>query len=192
MHAINSVGNVETLYANDMVTRSGHNIAISNVTMNRTIIGLGNIEGIYVEVVNTGSFPQTFSVTVYANTTQIQTQMVTLEAGNSTILSFYWNTTGISYGNYTMSAVADTVPGETDTADNTYINGDVLVTIPGDIDGDGDVDPFDYTDFRVAFGSKCGQPNYNPWCDFDLDCDVDPFDFNTFRLNYGAHIPPPP
>jgi len=66
--------------------------------------------------------------------------------------------------------------------------------IPGDIDGDKDVDPFDFSAFRVAYGSK-GPPqkdpadaNYNLQADLDLDGDVDPFDFSTFRVNYGKTI----
>jgi len=58
-----------------------------------------------------------------------------LPNGTSTTLTFAWNTTGLAYGNYTISAAADTVPGETDTADNTLTNGDVMVTIPGDVNG---------------------------------------------------------
>ncbi len=66
--------------------------------------------------------------------------------------------------------------------------------IPGDIDGDKDVDPFDFSAFRVAYGSL-GPPqkdpadaNYNKQADLDLDGDVDPFDFSTFRVNYGKTI----
>jgi hypothetical protein len=64
--------------------------------------------------------------------------------------------------------------------------------IPGDVDGDGDVDPFDFSEFRVAYGSKglpqvpTPDPNHNYWADLDGDGDVDPFDFSTFRVNYGS------
>jgi len=69
----------------------------------------------------------------------IGTQTVNnLPNGVSTTLTFIWNTTDVPYGNYTISAVADTLPDETDTTDNTYTDGWVLVTIPGDICGDPD------------------------------------------------------
>jgi hypothetical protein len=67
--------------------------------------------------------------------------------------------------------------------------------IPGDIDGDKDVDPFDFSAFRVAYGSKgppqvpVPDPNYDRQADLDLDGDVDPFDFSTFRVNYGRVDP---
>lgn len=39
-------------------------------------------------------------------------------------------------------AVADTVPDETDTGDNLHTGGTVLMTIPGDVNGDRIVDIF--------------------------------------------------
>jgi hypothetical protein len=38
--------------------------------------------------------------------------------GSTKILSFSWSTTGLPTGAYNLTAVASTVPGETDTADN--------------------------------------------------------------------------
>jgi len=49
----------------------------------------------------------------------IQTQTVTLASGNSTTITFTWNTTGFALGNYTITAYAGPVPGEADTIDNT-------------------------------------------------------------------------
>jgi len=60
--------------------------------------------------------------------TPIQTQATTLQSRETKNLTFTWNTTGFAEGNYTISAYAWPVPGETDTADNTYINGWVVVT----------------------------------------------------------------
>ncbi len=77
---------------------------------------------------------------------------------------------------------------------NSSVNGYFSNKILGDIDGDQDVDPFDFSEFRVAYGSK-GPPqvptpdlNYNLQADLDLDGDVDPFDFSTFRVNYGTTL----
>jgi len=56
----------------------------------------------------------------------------------------------------------------------------------GDIDGDGDVDMFDFGIFAQAYGSIDGDPNYDARCDFDNDGDVDMFDFGIFAQNYGT------
>jgi hypothetical protein len=45
----------------------------------------------------------------------------------NTTLTFNWNTTGMPRGNYTMKAVASTVLGETNTANNVFIDGEVQV-----------------------------------------------------------------
>ncbi|MFX1265762.1 MAG: CARDB domain-containing protein, partial [Promethearchaeota archaeon] len=43
-------------------------------------------------------------------------------------VSVAWNTTSAAEGNYTLSAYAWPVPGEVDTTDNTFINGEVRIT----------------------------------------------------------------
>jgi len=42
---------------------------------------------------------------------------------------------GFAYGNYAISAIADTVPDETDTANNNCPGGWVLVAMVGDLGG---------------------------------------------------------
>ena len=75
-----------------------------------------------------------------------------LESGSSATISFTWNTTGVAEGNYTTGAVADTVPGETDTTDNTFVYGWVVVTILGDVTGDGVDDASDLFDLSKNYG----------------------------------------
>jgi len=69
------------------------------------------------------------------------------------------------------------------TRENGYFR-----TIPGDIDGDGDVDRYDFGIFAGAYGSSAGDPNYDGRCDFDSDGDVDRYDFGIFAGNYGRHV----
>ena len=40
-------------------------------------------------------------------------------------------------GKYNVSASAGPVSGETDTSDNSRVDGFVIITIPGDLNGDG-------------------------------------------------------
>jgi hypothetical protein len=61
----------------------------------------------------------------------------------------------------------------------------VLYWLLGDLDGDGDVDRFDFEILAVAYGSTEGDPNYNPEADLDSDGDIDRFDFAILSLNYG-------
>jgi hypothetical protein len=57
--------------------------------------------------------------------------------------------------------------------------------IPGDVDGDGDVDLTDLASLLAAYGSSTGDPNYNPNADFDNDGDVDLLDLATLLSWYG-------
>jgi len=108
-----------------------HDVAITNVSPYKTIVGQGLSLKINVTAENPGGYTETFNVTLYANTTSIATQTITLTSGNSTTITLTWNTTGVPYGNYTITANATAVPGETDTTDNTRTCW-VVVAIPGD------------------------------------------------------------
>jgi hypothetical protein len=52
-----------------------------------------------------------------------------LASSAETQLVFKWNTTDVSQGTYTISAVAETVEGEIETADNTFVDGTVTVML---------------------------------------------------------------
>jgi len=114
-----------------------HDIAIANVAAYRTFVGQGFDALFNVTVTNQGDIPETFNFTVYANDTAIETHTVTyLLSGLNRSTTFTWNTTGLAYGNYTISTVASPVPVETDTADNNYTCW-VIITLVGDITGQG-------------------------------------------------------
>lgn len=106
---------------------AGHDVAVTNVVPTETLVGLGFSVEVNVTVANIGNSTETFNVTTYANATPIGAQQVTLPSGNSTTISFNWNTAGFTVGNYTISANAEPVPGENDTANNTYTDGTIQV-----------------------------------------------------------------
>jgi hypothetical protein len=181
------------------LSSSIHDVAVVDVAPYKTVVGQGLMLRLKVTVTNQGDYPETFNVTAYANATTIDIETVTLENGNSATIIFIWNTPGVAYGDYSISAYATPVPGEVDTADNIYVNGIVFVTIPGDLVGDfpgspadGDCDWFDFGDFAAAYGTTSGQPNYNPLADVigdtpisPPDDDVDWFDFGIFARYHG-------
>jgi thermitase len=145
----------------------------------------------------------------------IETQPVNnLPPRSFNTLTLMWNTTGVPYGNYTISAYA--VPilcEETERADNNYGDGIVLVSVVGDICGDpddphpdarmnpadGDVDRYDYGVFSRVYGLSIGDPDYMPEADFVGDShdpnpnlpdhDVDRYDYGILAQNYGATVP---
>jgi hypothetical protein len=128
------------VYANDTAGNMGssvvvyftvdttfHDVAVLNVAGLKTVVEQGYTMRFNVTVGNHGNYTETFNVTVYANATSIASQTVTLPSGNSTTLTFTWNTTGFDLGNYMISAYATPVQGEINTADNTFVGGTVEI-----------------------------------------------------------------
>jgi hypothetical protein len=170
-------------------TTGVHDIAVTNVTSYKTIIDRGYLNNITVTTNNLGNYTETFNTTVYANQTIIATSMnTTLAVADSTTMMFTWNTTGFAYGNYTIWAYAGPVPGQTST-DNNCTDGLVLVTIPGDVDGNFKVDMTDVMLILSAFGSKTGQPRYIANSDIDGSLQIDMTDVMICFANFGQHYP---
>lgn len=160
-------------------------IAITNTNPSKTCTN-DTIVTITVTVRNNGEVTQTFDVTVYYNITVIDTQTATnLTAGTQTTLTFTWNTTTIPKGKYRISTMATTVPGETNTVDNTYTDGWVTETILGDLDGDYEVKIKDIAIVARAFGSKPGDPNWEPNADINNDGEIKIYDVATVARQFG-------
>jgi hypothetical protein len=165
-----------------------HDVAITDISLSKTVVGQGYEMYVHVNVQNQGNFTETFNVTSYADTTIIQTQTITdLASGDSTMIIFEWNTTGMTFGNYTIKAVADTIEEEIDTEDNTLVNGDVMVTIPGDVNGDRVVDIFDigYISAHWHPGPPVGPLGYDGNADINSDGAVDIFDIGITSAHWG-------
>jgi len=169
-----------------------HDVAIIAVSPMKTIVGQNYTCRINVTVANYGDYTETFNVTLYANATVIAT-IENISLANATLktVAFVWNTTGFVKGNYTIWAYATPVPGETDTADNTLIDGTVLVTFPGDVNGDGKVRVDDVLAIALHFGTdQGGPPNSNGYiydanCDINDDLKIRVDDVLTAALNFG-------
>jgi hypothetical protein len=180
-----------------------HDVGVTNVLASKTIVGQGCSLNVSVAAADPGGYPETFNLTVYANTTSIASQNVTLSTGDSTTITLTWTTTGFAYGNYTLSAYAWPVPGETNTANNNFTDGPVKVTITGDVDGDSKVDMTDLMLLLAGFGSRLG-PDGNywhkppcSWCphspnlDLDNNGQIDMTDIFIALNSFGRYHPYP-
>jgi hypothetical protein len=113
-----------------------------------------------------------------------------LEKKNATLT---WNTTGFSYGNYSISAYASPAEGETDTEDNALVDGWVLITIPGDVNGDKRVNILDCILIANHFGHVDGDghtPGSKEWfdcanCDINSDSKTNVLDCIILSNNFG-------
>ena len=168
-----------------------HEVAVTDVVPSKTVVNQGYSTSMNVTVENRGDFDETFNVTLYANTTSIATQTVTLTSRNSTTLTFTWNTSGFVKGNYTISAYATPVPSETYTADNNLVDGLIKVTVIGDINGDFKVDIKDLVLVIKYFGSYPSHPTkpWNPNADINSDNKIDIKDLVLVIKHFGEHYP---
>jgi len=108
-------------------------VAVTGVTFSPSSVPAGGTVSINVTVENKGNvFDETFDVSVSYDSSLIGTKTVTdLAPGASQIVSFSWDTSGVAEGSYTITAVATTVPDETETGDNTYESSNTVeVTAP--------------------------------------------------------------
>jgi hypothetical protein len=137
---------------------------------------------ITVIVYNQGELTETFNFTVYCNQTAITLPngenhtTVTLASAHVTTVAIAWNTTGFALGNYTISAYAEPLLGETDILDNNCTGDIVTVTIPGDVTGEGSCDMQDISLMIDWFMTT--PPNWNPNCDVNGDLSIDMADIS--------------
>ena len=166
-----------------------HDVEVFRVTAPRR----GNINDnvtINVTVKNTGSFTETFDLTTSYDNATINCTTVTLTLGESKNITVTWNTTGVAPDFYNINATASNITGEANPTNNMYYDIDqILVTIPGDVTGDGTVGTSDLIKFKEAYGSESGGPNWDPYCDLNGDGKVDALDLFYLSENYGKSVP---
>ena len=174
------------------VVTSVHDIALTGIENSKSgckpisTIGQNVTLQINVTAYNFGDSPESFDVILYANTTEIQRISVTgLAPGSAIVLTFDWSTIGFAKGGYVVSAYAEPVSGETNTANNSILGEPVSVVIPGDINGDGVVDIFDIARVAVVFGMKYPHTSWDPNADINDDGVIDIFDIAAVAVHFS-------
>jgi len=167
-----------------------HDISIIDVDVYSYVVYVGWMVEVNVSVRNVGNFLESFNVTAFCNNTVMGTCAVSnLSVGGVVTIPFLSNTTGHAYGNYTISAVADYVLGETKTDDNILVDGIIFVTIPGDVDADGDVDLYDVVKMAVVYGSRIGDAKFGANLDINANRKIDIYDMVIACTHYGQKQP---
>jgi len=166
-----------------------HDVAVTSVSPSKTSVIQGQTVTITVVANNEGEAQESFDVTAYYDNTPIGSQTVTnLSPGASQTLYFNWNTAEVTPSIYTIKAIASTVSGETDTADNTKIDGtvEVMKKLIGDVNSDGTVNYTDLILLNQAYGStSTSGSNWNPNADLNEDDIIDVQDLLLLGQNYG-------
>jgi parallel beta-helix repeat protein len=161
------------------------NVEVTYINTSRTILGEGYSVAINIGLTNSDELPKTFNVTVYGNNSYIASQVITLSGGQSTSVLFNWDSVGSAKGNYTLTARITSVPGETPVAERTLTSGSIMITTPGDVDGNRRVDILDIVRIAGGYGTEPPNPKYIPNCDIDGDGDIDIIDIVIAAGHYG-------
>jgi hypothetical protein len=176
---------------------NGHDVAVTKTEPLKTVVGQGYSANITATVKDYGVFSETFNTTIYAGTKALCTQAINLESGASATLTIAWITAGFAYGNYTISAYAWPVPGETNTANNNCTGGWVIVAGVGDVTGshglpDGVCDMTDVAYVASVFGMTSSKPGWQPNADLNNDGVIDISDVAIVAAYFGKVYPYPP
>lgn len=150
-----------------------------SVNTSKTVVGQGYNLPFNVTILNAGFTNETFNFTVLGNTTMITRTNVDVSNGTLATLNLLWNTTGLGLGKYVMSVFLGDVSVTTS----------IVVTIPGDIDGNFKVQLRDLVILAKAYGSKLGDSNWNPNADINGNGIVGLSDLVILALHYEQSYP---
>ncbi len=118
--------NLDIYYVSDSIPAQD-DVAIFSVEPSSEIVTQGETTQIEVVPRNKGTVAQTFQVSYYVNSTLLGSETTSLDPGQLNQIDFLWNTSNFDIGTYVIWAEASIVAGETYIADNTYIDGTVIV-----------------------------------------------------------------
>jgi len=135
-------------------------ITVTDVSSSKSVVGQGFNLSISTTVENLGNKIEGFNLTVLASSTELATQYLSLIGGNSTVVTFKWNTTSFAYGNYCLTATAEALEGELFTENNNFTGDWIFITIAGDINGDQSINAKDAVTLGSAFSSTVGDPRW--------------------------------
>jgi len=131
-----------------------HDIAVTNVTVSQMKAGQGDyFFDIMVTIENMeDDYFTEFNVTTYYNSSVIERKSITkLLEDAPEIQTFRWFVTELAPGNYTIKAIADTIPGEANITNNMYEDGTIQL---------GDIHDIALTNLTSCYGSTILTQNF--------------------------------
>jgi hypothetical protein len=108
-----------------------HDVAVSDIAVSSLTVATGETVSVNVTLLNRGNVTESFDVTLYYDSTVIETQTVLgLIPDRSRTVMFEWETGQVAVGDHVLTAVASVVDGETIVLDNSFSFVAVKVTEP--------------------------------------------------------------
>ena len=185
-----------------------HNLAIVSVEPALTLVAPGGSVNVNVTIENQGTVPmnQTTQLQLFYRVYENGTEgtgdddpwgtwfaqigyVAILNAGENASYASTWNVPSwLTPGDYQIRAAFPYSWVDDDPSDNTLLSDKVTVAaagITGDINNDGIVDIMDVVIAALAFGSRPGNPNWNPEADLMADGLIDIVDLVIIGVNFG-------
>ena len=150
--------------------------------------GLVNVN---VTVSNFGDFVENTTLTVKLNNTILATSpIVNLAVNQTRLIQFSWQSSLGFWGKHVITASLQAVPNESpiNQGDNSWSNGLVRVSPPGDVDFNGCVNIFDAALLAYSYGATRGPPPsslWNPSADVDHSGVIDILDAAQLAFYFG-------
>jgi Dockerin type I domain len=184
--------NIEGVGVTDALTFQyrlhGHVVEVTSLVPGKTICGQGFPLLLNVSLFDLNSTTATCYVTVFANDLVIVNHTEFSVPGQSfSVFTSAWNTSGFAFGNYTLIAFAEPVPGPICPDSIPAVNWTVI-TVIGDVNADFQVDIFDALTIARSFGSSKDGALRNPNADINNDHIVDIYDAMLMANNYGKNV----
>lgn len=122
---------IEHTVTNGHFSNAYYDVAIHSVILSDHAAFIGDIANITVVALNNGTTRnETFNVTAFYNNSYIDAKTVsTLPPGDEETIIFYWNTSNLSPGKYTISAKTSIVLDEDNIANNELQDGTITLAI---------------------------------------------------------------
>jgi hypothetical protein len=163
------------------------NFTIADLTLSKSRVAQGYSLRIDTTADNPGNLVEAFAMTTYANGTAIDTEEITVVNGSSTPITFDWNTRDFAFGNCIVNAYVTPFPHEPNITGNNVAGGWIVVTIPGDLNGDFTVGLSDLVILAKTYNSNPTDTKWNPNADIDGDDVVRRSDLAILSQHYGEH-----
>ena len=174
-----------------------HNVAVSTVTTSASKLRLGHLVDINYTVENKGNIAENVTAKLAYNSSELWTapeylepdvihiETIMIESGANFTSTYTWNTTYGPVGRNSILVQTYLQTEEIDTSDNTYIGSTITITLPADLDENGEVDIIDVVTVSIAFGTEPGDAQWNPSADFDDNDVIDIYDIVQVTKEFG-------
>ncbi len=174
---------IASLLDTPIMAINSSDFTLQNVALKDSIVEGGFSLPINVTIQNLGVYSETAVVQLFANSTQIYNQTVTLNGGQSISLDWLINTEKLPIGNYTITTYVPPQSGQRNST-NTLISGTIGITYLGDLNGDFKVDSNDFFVFMSAYVTYWTTGYVNPAADFNHNSKIDESNFFLFMNAY--------